>query len=134
MYERMLDKQHKLTFSELEEYCARTSELFVRLHNWISINLSKEKKIVFPYGNSYGWGVTHRKKTKLICNIFAEDDAFCVMVRLSNKQFAAIYKDVSAYAKNYIDNKYLCNDGGWIHFRVLNEDHYEDIKKILMQK
>ena len=101
MYERMLDKQHKPTFSELEAYCAGASQLFVRLNNWISMNLSTEKKIVFPYGKSYGWGVAHRKKTQLICNIFVEDNAFCVMVRLSNKQFAA---------------------------------HYEDIRKILMQK
>lgn len=124
MYERMLNKDQKPTLSEMEEYCASTSSLFASLNHWISENLSTEKKIVFPYGNSYGWGVAHRKKTKLICNIFAEDNAFSVMVRLSNKQFDAIYEEVSTYAKKYIDNKYPCGDGGWIHFRVLNEAHY----------
>lgn len=44
------------------------------------------QKITFPYGNHYGWAITHRKGQKLICRIFPE--------------------------KELIDNKYPCNDGG----------------------
>ena len=37
------------------------------------------------------------------------------MVRKTNKQFADVYDKVSDKAKEVIDNKYPCNDGGWIH-------------------
>lgn len=42
-----------------------------------------------------------------------------------------MYDAVSDHAKAYIDNKYPCNSGGWIHFRVLDEAGYEDIVRIL---
>ena len=35
------------------------------------------EKIVFPYGNNYGWVIAHRVRSILICNIFPEDGAFC---------------------------------------------------------
>ena len=28
-------------------------------------------------------------------------------------------------------NKYPCSDGDWIHYRVICQEHYEDILKIL---
>ena len=31
-------------------------------------------------------------------------------------------------------NKYPCGDGGWIHYRVICQEHYEDIKKLLAVK
>ena len=82
-----------------------------------------EQKIVFPYGNSYGWGIAHRKKNKLICNVFAENNAFTVMVRLSGRQFASVYDQLQEYAQKHIDDKYACGDGGWIHYRVSSKEH-----------
>ena len=36
--------------------------------------------------------------------------------------------------KNYIDHKYPCGDGGWIQYRVINSEHLDDIKKLLIVK
>ena len=33
--------------------------------------------------------------------------------------------------QEYIDNKYPCGDGGWIHYRVLCREHFDDIQKLL---
>lgn len=56
------------------------------------------------------------------------------MLLLSDKQFKKIYEYLQKYTKKYIDNKYFCGDGGWIHYRVTRKEHLEDIKKLLAIK
>lgn len=134
MYERMLNKQVMPTIEEMAEYCTENAKFFSMINDWLTTTFGTEQKIVFPYGNNYGWGVGHYKKKKLMCNIFAEDSAFTVMIRLSNIQYGTIYEDLAKYTQDYIDNKYSCGDGGWIHYRVTCQEHYEDIKKLLTVK
>ncbi len=134
MYDRMLNKKIMPTVEEMTEYCGENAELFSALNTWLSDTYNTEQKVVFPYGNNYGWGVAHRKKNKLICNVFAEENAFTVMMRLSNKQYESVYGQLQEYTKEYIDNKFPCSDGGWIHYRVLCEEHFRDIQKLLSVK
>ena len=134
MYERMLDKQVEPSVDEMAAYCAGNAELFVLLNEWLSETYGTVQKVTFPYGNRYGWGIAHRIKQKLICNIFAEKDAFTVMMRLSNKQFASVYGSVQNYTREQIDHRYPCSDGGWIHYRVTEKEHWEDIRKLLTFK
>ncbi|MCQ2082868.1 MAG: DUF3788 domain-containing protein [Lachnospiraceae bacterium] len=131
MFERMLDKSINPQYSDLVGFCGTQGEMFDRFNDWVRTNFETDAEIKFPYGNSYGWCVSHHKKSKLICNVFPEKDAFCVMVRKTNKQFSEVYDKVSEQAKEVIDNKYPCNDGGWIHFRVTDEASYADIVKIM---
>ena len=35
--------------------------------------------------------------------------------RMLNKQFKSIYEELQEYTQKYIDKKYPCGDGGWIH-------------------
>lgn len=134
MYERMLNKKILPTIAEMAEYCGKNAELFTLLHAWLSSQYATVQEIVFPYGNHYGWAIAHRKKKKLVCNIFAEANAFTVMIRLSNAQFESIYETMQAYTQDYIDHKYPCGDGGWIHYRVTCKEHLDDIKKLLSVK
>lgn len=99
MYERMLNKQVMPSIEEMTEYCGENAELFSMLNDWINATFGTEEKVVFPYGNSYGWGIAHRKKGKLMCNVFAEDNAFTVMVRLSEKQCKLVYEQLQKYTK-----------------------------------
>ncbi len=131
MYERMLDKRTMPTIEEMTEYCGENAELFSALNEFMTITFETEQKVVFPYGNKYGWGIGHYIKKKLICNIFAEAGAFTVMMRMTNTQYEAIYDSLKAYTKEYIDNKYPCGDAGWIHYRVTCKEHFEDIQKLL---
>lgn len=134
MYERMLDKSLEPTIDELSAYCGENADLFVRLNKWLGETYGTVQEVVFPYGNTYGWGVAHRIKRKLICNIFAERDAFTVMLRLSNAQFSSIYNVVGVSTQEIIDNRYICGDGGWVHCRVTCEESLEDIKTMLKAK
>ncbi len=134
MYERMLDKQVTPTVEEMQTYCGENAALFSELNDWLTKTFGTEQKVVFPYGNNYGWGIAHKKKNKLVCNVFAEKNAFTVMMRTTNKAYEKIYGQVGEYTKDIIDNKYPCGEGGWIHYRVLCKEHFEDIKKLLSNK
>jgi len=134
MYERMLNKQIKPSIEEMTQYCKECSELFTALNDWLKTTFKTEQTVVFPYGNSYGWGIAHKLKEKLICNVFAENDGFTVMIRLSEKQCEKVYEQLQSYAKDLIDNKYPCNDGGWIHYRIRCQEDLQDIQKILSAK
>lgn len=134
MYERMLNKQKMPTRKEMTEYCGENAERFSLLNEWLASEFHTEQKVVFPYGNNYGWGVAHKKKNKLICNVFAEDNAFTVMMRLSDKKYQSVYDQLCKYTQEYIDNKYPCGDGGWIHYRVTCKEYFNDVKVLLSIK
>lgn len=134
MYERMLDKQHQPSFDELAEYCGDSKDLFKQINDYLINEIGTDSLIRFPYGNSYGWGLKYSIKRKHICDIFAEKEAFTIMLRLTNIQFDQVYNNLTDYTKEYIDNKYPCGEGGWIHYRVLEGQHLNDIKELLQVK
>ncbi len=134
MHERMLNKQITPSVGEMTDYCKESGALFTELNAWLTDTFQTEQKVVFPYGNSYGWGIAHRIKSKLICNVFAEDGSFTVMVRLSDTAFEQIYDKLNQYSKELIDNKYPCGDGGWIQYRVTSREQLYEIQSILAAK
>lgn len=134
MYERMLNKEVKPTMEEMASFCGENRNYFALLNQWLSDTFETEQQIVFPYGNKYGWGIAHRKSKKLLCNIFAENNAFTVMMRLSDKQYKTVYDKVQRRTQEYIDNKYPCGDGGWIHYRIVCAENFDDAKLLLFAK
>lgn len=134
MYERMLDRQIEPSIEEMTAFCGENAERFSLLNEWLTSVFHTEEKVVFPYRKRYGWGVAHKKKSKLLCNIFAENNAFTVMIRLSDQQYQTVYSQLQKYAQDLIDNKYPCGDGGWIHYRVICQDNFDDIKTLLAVK
>lgn len=134
MYERMLNKKEEPSLEEITTYCGTCAELFTQLNKWLSGTYKTVQEITFPYGNHYGWGIAHRKEKKLICHVFAEKNAFTVMVRLSNKQFDSIYSKMQAETQEQIDHKYPCGDGGWLHYRVTCMKQFNDIQTMLSLK
>lgn len=134
MYERMLDKSCVPTVEDMQVYCGTNGAGFAELNAFVGDVFATEQKIKFPYGNSYGWCVAHYVGKKLICNVFAEREAFTVMLRLTNRQFDAAYTDVSAETQQRIDHKYPCGDGGWLHYRVTNEEQMRDVQTLLKCK
>lgn len=134
MYKRMLNKQEEPTLVQMTAYCGPCAELFIQLNDWLSSTYRTTQSITFPYGNQYGWSVAHRKNKKLICHIFAEENAFTVMMRLSNKQFNSIYDKVRADTQEQINHKYPCGDGGWLHYRVTCKEQFDDAQTLLTVK
>ena len=134
MYERMLNKEIFPTFDDMLLYCGETSEFWLILDKWIKDEHNAEVQIRFPYGKKYGWSVKYSKKSKHICDIFAEAGAFAVFLKINDRDFFAIQSELSDYAKEIYSNKYPCGEGGWIRYRVLSEEQLSDIKQIITAK
>lgn len=131
MYERMLDKQHRPTNMELAAHCGENGDAFARLNAWLSETFLTEQTPEFPYGNRYGWGIAHRRKGRLLCHVFAEADAFTVMLRLTDAQWQQVFDAAQPYMRGCIANKYPCGNGGWVHYRVTREEQLPDIMTAL---
>lgn len=131
VYERMLDRSMKPTMGDMAAYCGERSGQFERLNAYLRERYQTAQEIRFPYGNSYGWCVSHRLGKKLVCDVFAEAGSFTVMLRLANAQFDEAYGHVTEYTRRCIDGKYPCGEGGWIHYRVLCDEHLADAERML---
>lgn len=131
MYERMLNKAVEPSLTELIDYCGACRELIFELNDYLQNTYGTEISIKFPFGNKYGWGIKHALGKAHICYIFAEKDALCVMLRLTNAQFLSVRDSLLPYTQEFIDHRYPCSDGGYIHYRVLDCSHLADIKTLL---
>ena len=134
MYERILDKTISPTFDDLIAYSAPSGVLWLELDKHMRDVFTAQCQIRFPYGNKYGWSCKYCLKSKHICDIFAENGAFAVHFRISNQQLDSVYDTLSEYAKDICNNKYPCNGGGWLTYRVLSKAHLSDVKKLLSAK
>ena len=134
MYERMLNKEFIPTFDDMISYCGETGNLWLMLDKWIKDEYNADMQIRFPYGKKYGWSIKYTKKSKHICDIFAESNAFTVFLRINDKDFFAIQSELSDYTEEIYSNKYPCGEGGWIRYRVLSKEQLNDIKKLIIAK
>ncbi len=56
------------------------------------------------------------------------------MMRLSDKQYKSVHDQLHKYTRECIDNRYPCGNGGWIHYRITCNEHFDDIKTLLSVK
>ena len=134
MYERMLDKQKTPTFEDLIRYSGDSGKLWLELDKRMKDNYKSAKQIRFPYGKDYGWSVKYSAKSKHICDVFAENGAFAALFQVSDKAVDTVYDELCDYAKDVWADKSPCASGGWIEFRVLNEEQLRDLEKIIHAK
>lgn len=130
----MLDKQTEPSFDEMISYCGEVGKLWIELDGYLKDKLQMKGCIRFPYGNKYGWSVKYSLKSKHICDVFAENGAFMVLIRISNAAMEPVYNTLSDYAKVVWDNKYPCGSGGWLNYRVTGNEQFQDIIKIIETK
>lgn len=134
MFERMLDKNQRPTFEEILLYCGKSGELWLEIENFLEAHYILEKEIRFPYGKDYGWGVNYKHKTKHICDIHAEANAFTIFFQIRAEAVKAIEELLSTYALKVWDNRYPCGSGGWMRYRVNQKENIQDIKILLTAK
>ncbi len=131
MYERMLDKKTVPSYDEIISYCGEAGGLLIELDRYLVEKLSLQSCIRFPYGNKYGWSMKYSNKSKHICDIFAERNAFMVLIRISEAQMNPIVNELSDYARAVWDNKYPCGSGGWLNYRVTNKEQLKDLEQLI---
>lgn len=127
----MLNKQEVPSFQDMISYCGDVGELWTEIDEYLKKKYEIKGSIRFPYGNKYGWSMKYSYKNKLICDIFAERDAFMVLIRMLNDSINPIYDELSDYAKDIWNNKYPCGEGGWLNYRLTNKDQLQDLIKVI---
>jgi hypothetical protein len=132
MYERILDKENVPTEQFIKEYmgkeAVKNSELLKNaLENIFEINI----ELKYPFGNKYGWGYKVSIKSKHLFYMFFEKGSFTIMIQIKGietKKEIEKYNKLSKEGKNYWNNRYPCGEnGGWLHYRILNKKHLKDI-------
>lgn len=136
--ERFMDKNVIPTSLEIGDFLGkeaynRLSKLETFLHD--SYDLIRELK--FPFGNNYGWGYKYSHKNKLLCYVFFERGSFTVTITIGKNELKKLYKELDKMipkTKKLWKNRYPCGDGGWIHYRVENDNELMDVQKLVCIK
>jgi len=130
----MLNKQEVPTFDDLIRHSGDCGNLWLQLDKGMEEKYNVSKQIRFPYGKKYGWSVKYSIKNKHICDVFAENGAFTALFQVSTKAIETVYAELGTYAKDIWEDKSPCKGGGWIAFRVLNQEQLQDLEKIIHAK
>jgi hypothetical protein len=139
MYERLLDKNNKPTPEQIKEYLGENSvNRLLELEDYLQTYYHLSKEMRFPFGNSYGWGYKYSHKSSHLCYVFFEKGAFTVTIQIGDKQVESVEKylsGLSSKAQELWKNRYPCGDnGGWVHYRILNDDELNDAYKFISAK
>lgn len=138
MYERVLDNNRQPTKREIYETVGSDRvELLKELEQFLSDNYDLVSELRFLFGNNYGWGTKYSHKNKHLCYVFFEKGAFTITIQLGNNQLPKLYEKLSALSpktNELWNNRYPCGEGGWIHYRVLDQEDLNEIKELIIIK
>jgi len=131
MYERMLDKTTPPSFEEMLVYVGSAAKLWLELEEYLIDNLGASRIIRFPYGKDYGWGGGYKRKSKHICDVFAEKEAISILMQVKSASMDRILPNLDKETVALWDHAYPCGTGRWIDLRVTSRSQLEDAKKIV---
>ena len=138
MYERLLNKEVEPTINEINSYIGSKSvALLEKLDKSLNSRYDIVRDLKFPYGNSYGWGFKYSHKKKHLCYIFFEQDVVTAMIQIGNSEVAKLNEQFSEFlprTKKLWEKRYPCGDGGFIHYRIFNEEELDDVLKLISLK
>jgi len=134
MYERMLDKTTQPSFEEMLTYVGSAAKLWLELEEYLINSWSATRTIRFPYGKDYGWGGGYKRKSKHICDVFAEEGAISILMQIKTASMDRILFDLDKETVALWEGAYPCGTGRWIDFRVTTESQLKDAKKIISAK
>ena len=102
-----MNRQETPTFKDLVFYCGESGKALIALDNHLKNECRAEGIICFPYGR-YGWCVRYSRKNKRICDIFPENGAFVLHMRILHTIMNAIYCELSVWGKEAWNNRTKC--------------------------
>ncbi|QUH30597.1 DUF3788 domain-containing protein [Vallitalea guaymasensis] len=138
MYERLLDKNNQPTINQIYDTIGDNGiTLLQELEQFLSNNYDIISELKFPFGNNYGWGTKYSHKSKHLCYVFYEKEAFTVTIQIGKNELPKLLEklpDMLPKTNDLWENRYPCGSGGWIHYRVLNKTELNDIKELIKIK
>lgn len=138
MYERLLDKNTQPTLGDIHEAIGNEGvKLLDELEKFLYSRYDISAEMRFPFGDGYGWGKKYSHKSKHLCYVFFEKGAFTVTIQLGKNELSKLNETLphlSPEANELWRNRYPCGDGGWIHYRVLNQVELRDVEELICIK
>lgn len=131
MYERMLKRDVIPTMEEIFDYIGKqSSEWLTLLEKELAKRYDLIKELRFPYGNSYGWSFKYSHKKQHLCDLFFEKGAITVTISIPSKavvQVNEILESLLPKTKQMWEERYPCGEGGWVNYRILNDQELMDV-------
>ena len=134
MYERMLDKTTPPTFEEMLAYTGNAAQLWLELEEHLTNKFDAVRTIRFPYGKDYGWGGGYKRKSKHICDVFAEREAISILMQIKTAYMDRVLPLLREETITLWQEAYPCATGRWIDFRITTKAELEDAKKMISAK
>lgn len=114
-------------------YSCSAKSAWVLLENYLEKDYELGK-IMIEDSKSEGWRVNYQASDKSLCYIHPEIDAFIVVFQIQEEKIDSIKNELSKYALKIWDNRYPCGKGGWIRYKVTNENDVLEVRKLLNVK
>lgn len=112
----------------------KPAERMEKLEAFLYSAYELNRELKFPFGDSYGWGYKYSHKSKMLCYLFFEKDAFTVTLSIGKPELPRLQKELPSLlpkTQELWQNRYPCGEGGWIHYRVLCEEELVDVEKLI---
>lgn len=133
--QRFMDKTIAPSFSEINNLLGQKAiERLIKLETFMQNNYDLIRELKFPFGNNYGWGYKYSHKNKLLCYVFFEKDSFTVTITIGKSELQRLYQELNNMlpkTKELWENRYPCGDGGWVHYRLEDDNELLDIQKLI---
>lgn len=136
--QRLMNKEEKPTASEITDFLGEEAyNRLLKLEGFLKDNYDFTRELKFPFGNNYGWGYKYSCKSKLLGYVFFEKLSFTATITIGKGELKKLNEELSSMlpkTKKLWENRYPCGEGGWMHYKVENDDELADIEKLICIK
>lgn len=134
MFERMLSETPP-SVEDIENMLGDSLSLIKRFEESLSKSYELKRELRFPFGKNYGWGYKYSHRNSHLCYVFFETGAFTVTIQIGDKSVPGLEAQLEKMlpiTRELWDGRYPCGDkGGWIHYRVCEEDELADTLSLI---
>ncbi|MGC8832254.1 MAG: DUF3788 domain-containing protein [Thermoproteota archaeon] len=138
MYERMLNRDVEPSLADMRRAIGvKGTRLLAGLDGFLRSHYDVKSEIRFPFGSGYGWGIKYSHRSKHLCYVFPEKDAFTVTIQIGRNELPRLNMGLSGFSrktKRLWENRYPCGEGGWVHYRVLSKQDLKDVEELIKIK
>ena len=141
MHERMMDRTHQPTDTEMMEWIGHPlSAGWDHLRRFLAHTYAVEP-IMNAGGKRYGWNVQYRIGGRPLCEMYPEHGSFTALVILGRAELEKAMQGIESYGENVqralrVTPRY--HDGCWMYIRVSDPELYpqevQDIGQLILLK
>lgn len=135
---RFFDKNKVPDPSEIEQLLgAYATERLKNLDSFFKSNYNIVRELKFQFGNQYGWSYKYSTNGKMLCYVFFEEGAVTVTITIGKNEVSKLTSELPKMLQKTRElwaNRYPCGEGGWIHYRIENDNELPDIQKLICIK